>query len=174
MAVNASQPLRGPTRTILEAIKTNLVTLAVTGTNQITWAARDQTPAHQAEHLIILRPRGFTTARNPGADGEGRIVGKVKRILAVHLRVRQARDEPDRDTEWLLDETNGYLDFEDLVLDALDLFWPADAQGNDLLAEPMRVLDASDVAKDPRDSMWGDGTLYFEMQYMADLDQARQ
>lgn len=173
MPILPGQPKRSPMREILAAIKEELITQEVLGEDLITWAARSDVPKFTADKNIILRPKGFVS-RRADQDGAGRIDGPLRRILAVHLRVRLAVDEADRDTEWLLKEGSGYFDLEDSVINILDMFWPHDSDGNALLCEPMRIIEANDAEKDREDNDWGDGTLYFEMLYYPPRDQSRQ
>lgn len=167
------QPKRGTIRDILPAIKTELVDQGVLGADQIAWVARPAPPHFVSDKQILLRPKGFIS-RRADRDGEGRIGGPLRRILAVHLRVRLATDEADRDDQWLLQEANGYFDLEESVLNILDIFWPHDTAGNALTCEPIRIIEANDAEKDDGDNDWGDGTLYFEMIYYPPRDQSRQ
>src|SRR3990172_8020876 len=162
--------IRTSLRTIAPLITARLVDwLALTDTAQIFWIARNKIPHFLGPWDILLRPRrGFSIQDN--SDGGGKWDTRIRRIIDVALRVQLATDETARDVEWLFAD-DGYFALEESVIDALQMFEPTDAQGNILLAEPMRLLEGIEPAREQgNEVLWGDGTLAFEIVYTMNLD----
>lgn len=162
-----NQPLRIATRRIITACRDRLVNESVLPQDRIMMVARvgQLVPKFQADQELLLRPRGFTSMElQQIIVAAGEYDSQQRRVLEVYLRVRKALDESDRDDHWLIDETDGYFDLEDAVVNALHMFWPHTASGDAMLAYPMRYFDSVAPEKSA-DATWGDCIATFVMVY---------
>lgn len=163
-----NQPLRIATRRIITACRDRLVNESVLPQDRIMMVARtgQGVPKFQAESILLLHPRGFRSQEYQQIiAAAGEYDSQQQRVLEVYLRLRKALDEPDRDDHWLTDETDGYFDLEDAVVNALHMFWPHTADGNAMLAYPMRYFDSIAPEKFVGDPGWGECIATFVMTY---------
>lgn len=102
--------------------------------------------------------------------GGGRYQSGVTGQIHVYIYSRLSLDMPQRDNDWLTDQTLGLLGAMHGTIDALQLFHPLDSQGNALLEEPMRLLKQDMPIKYLTMGDWGYLCLVFEIKYMLSLD----
>lgn len=126
-------------------------------------------PRVPAEQHLRIRPLGRTSLDNPGA---GRLQDRKKRTVAIDVITRSMADQQNSDLFALTDETEGHLQLEDKVLNALDLHTPATADSPPVpyCFEPIRET----TTDDPNRPQPGDGftasTIYFEVPYNPPYD----
>lgn len=161
---------------ILQAIRNEIVRLRVIDdiNRIIPCARRTKVPKLTGEKDIILRVGN--TQIVPSVEGQGRGYTRLRRIIEVIPRCRSALDEVGKDTVWLMDETLGFFNFEEALLDAVQLFQPTNIAETEFLAdEPMRIVGFGIPDKDvDPDGKWGSETMMLEVFYKANLDQSRQ
>lgn len=115
---------------------------------------------------VSVRPSGVMTVP---ADGGGRHYKRLRRLLHVTACTRVGVDAAGEEGAALTDAEQGHLYLEEVIVDALELWTPRDADGVNLLYEPMRLVEESgDAERDPdlaRDVIRS--TLVFETRYAA-------
>lgn len=122
-----------------------------------------------ADRFVTVRPDRFPTA--PGFTGGGRALTGFDGSVRVALYYRYAADQELRSTRLLRDRTKGVLGEWLKVLDALQGFAPADAAGNALVKEPMRI-DAGGfrvLPKSVSNQQWCVVESTWEMKFIAPL-----
>lgn len=164
------QPKRTSFGEILLAVKAEVIKRTGLPAARVIILARDQAPKAQAEQIIYLRPRRFTSIE-PENTGGGRSNTRLTRQLDLILSSRMATDASTSDEDWLTHPTRGYYALEDAAVDALQEFFPTDGQGNALVFEPIRIMSEDQTLKLGH---WGQANATFEVGYMPPLDQTRQ
>lgn len=164
--------IRGSFRTILARIRTQVVEWCGIPEERVLVAARGKVPWFQADQDIVLRPRGFRVDKS-WTDQAGRHATVLHRKLEVRIRTRLQTDEPNSDSLWLLDEANGHVALEELVIDALQEFLPIDdpeTTKNALTLNPILLLDGDDPDREAgKPTDWGESRLTFEVSYILSL-----
>lgn len=162
---------------ILAAVKAQLASYTGLDSGRIFEVARRRVPHFGAERDILLRP-GRADPMDPMIEGGGRVDARVRRRLETVIRTRLELDQPDRDRIWLTETENarGHFQFEELVIDALEMFFPADSDGNHLTTEGMRFQGIGEPDKDERseEKGWGESTIVWLLEYELPLDQSVQ
>lgn len=159
---------------IIAAVRTELATNVLSDLNRvIPLARRKTTPKLTGDQDILLRVKGANL--QPGVEGGGRHYMPMRRILEVIPRSRKGTDEVGKDTNWLLEELDGFLALEDKIINRLELFMPTSRDSaTHLTIEPMRFLGTVDPDKDiDPDGKWGASVLQYEVIYQQDLDVTR-
>lgn len=161
---------------IAPAITERIADVAGIPGSRVFWVARRRVEHYLGPWDVLLRPRAGISL-DETTTGGGRWDTRVRRILDVAVRVGLAVDEAARDYQWLFADADedtgliGYFRAQEAIIDALHLFLPTDGDGNGLLAEPMRLVnDIDPLREEGSESVWGDGTLAFEMVYTLDLN----
>lgn len=134
--------------------------------------ARDQgsVPHMVGDRDILLRPRGFRGINSTDL-GAGRWHRRVQRYLDVVARSRTALDPVGSDKQFLLRADLGHLDFEERIIDVLDMWDARDADGEMLTCAPIRFVTVSDAGKEfSADGKWGASAIRFEIEYALKLD----
>src|SRR5262245_61738184 len=130
------------------------------------------------DNYIYLRLES-STFDQPDVKGAGRIDLRWNCRFSVTIRSRLALDESNMDWLWLTDEALGHVATIDMVLEALTMYAPEDADRNLLVAEPIRPLSVSRPAKELGNEQfpnkeWGESVILFEMVFEQQLDQGIQ
>ena len=127
---------------ILLAVKNRVVEVFDVDPSLVRIVANDRYRVHQVDSgslQIYLRSYG----PEPDVDhGGGRRSRPKKRLLRVYLYYRNSLDQAGED-ETALTAEDGLFDKEDLLLDALDDYWP---QSDDvpLTIEPLHPLNSAE------------------------------
>ena len=161
-----SQPKRTSYAEIMLAVQARLVT--VTGLPLVRvklLASRAQMPYLQAEQMLFVRPGRWISPRLQ-RDGEGRVAARVYRYMNILVVDRTALDSVDDDEIILTSSTYGIIPLEELVLDALDQYWPEDSDGNVLTFEPMRMIAGQEEKKNASKPFWADAMHTFEIGHL--------
>lgn len=143
--VRSKLPLIAPT------IKTHLVESLGLDPAHVLWRGRKQ----PLSDWPVL-PRWFIALTIHGPKpyewqyAAGRYNTGVLRPLEVAIISQLGLDQPDRDDNALLHETDGLWVREDQVLDALQEFWPEDGNGNVLTVCPLWLLPSEAVPDDAK------------------------
>ena len=155
----------------LPKIQDRIKTVLGFPSERVKIVARKNVPMpHPQDILIRLGPFRI----DEGITFEaGRVATVLHRELLVTIRTRLAVDEPEVDTQWILNTTLGHFQTEDKVLDSLQNFQPVDQQSNWLLTEPLQLLSGPLPEKDEQ-SDDGVSILVFSASYMPVLDQNYQ
>lgn len=124
-------------------------------------------PHLDGDQDILLRWRGFRADSQQHRD---RHDCRIVRRLSVVLRTRFELDEVGGDEQWLGDTTGGIIVREEDILDALQGFSPANAEGNLLTFEPLYVLEGDDYDMDKSEE-WGAVELLFGVAIELSLEQ---
>lgn len=164
-------------RAIAPLITARLAEVAEIPASRIFWVARQRVPHFVGPWDLVLRPRG-SVSLDPNTEGGGRHDTRLRRIIDVAVRIQRATDESARDDDFLFaepsdDDTDliGYFAAQERVIDALHVFSPTAANGDVLVAEPMRMVNDNDPLREQgMEHIWGDGTLAFEVVYTLNLD----
>ena len=159
---------------ILQAIAGQLVNYGVlSDASRAIITIQPDFPHFGAEHDILIRPGNFIINRAMNAAA-GRVATECIRTVTTVCRTRLNLDEAGRDKVWLTDAAKGHIVFEEFTVDALEEFWPADANNNLLLNEPMRLIRMDGLRKDTTQPQWGQSALDWEIKYLLPLNQAVQ
>lgn len=137
----------------------------------ITAADAEDVEHVNAEQDVLLRAMGESP--EAGIEGGGRYVNRRKRTLEVVLRTRLWVDEAHTDTKRLTDASLGHWALEDLVVDALEHWFPLDSAG-DALSEPVECKGISMPRKDRKDKGWISSRLDASFVYLRDLTLAER
>lgn len=159
-------------RNILLAVRDRLVNKEVLGKDQIFLSMRMNPPYRRVQlpQYAIVLPL-HQTAEQGWSDGAGRLFTVLRGRVDVYVRSSLALDEAYQDDLWLTDPSYGALTKLDQVIDALQLFFPEDAQGQPLLIEPMRLQFCNEPRKE-YETGGEDGEVMaeFEIAYALNLD----
>lgn len=124
---------------------------------------------------LIIRVGGFMC--DPGHEAAaGRSNTILRRRLDVILRSRTATDPTGSDLQWLTKEGLGHLEYEDAIMDVIQMWLGNVADvGNEATepllmvgdGEPARILSGSDADRDfqSADGKWGTSALTVEIVY---------
>src|SRR5215831_6878663 len=104
----------------------------------------------------------------------GRLASQVRLTLLLRVRTRYNADEADRNRQWLVQATEGHWRTVWAVFNALQIFAPGDPSASWQVTEPVRFTGGTAPRVGNPDETWGDTTLSLEVEFLADLDQARQ
>lgn len=129
--------------------------------NAIIVTARRELPNLLGDYDVLLRIRSMQHTEGT-TDAAGRFAMWIRRPIDIIIRARQLADVSKQDLQWLTDETNGILDIEYQLLDALQMWFPVLGQtpqenaptpivGNTptaLLIEPARIVSSEDPLRD--------------------------
>lgn len=168
-------PIRTPYADIHSALVTQLTTVTGIPAHRIYLVGRDRVPHFKGGRDLVIR----LTPPQPvegWQEGAGRTHAVCRRVLSVQIRVQIGRDTSESDQAKYLSEDGGLLLLEEQVLDALEIFTPADVTSGDLLTtEPLHwAPEGGPIARDPDDAQWISSWLHFEILYAPALDQERQ
>lgn len=146
---------------------------AIPANRVLVLGRRQKTPTFNSPSDILLR----STPPVPLPEwqsGSGRIASVIRRVLTATLRVRSTLDRSDRDELWLTGASGMYA-LEDSLMNALEMYIPADASGNFLVYEPLRLVPTNEEEnRSETDPAWGQSVLSFSVFYASDLDQSEQ
>lgn len=129
--------------------------------NAIIVTARRELPVLVGDFDVLLRIRSMRDTEGT-TNAAGRSAMWIRRFIDIIIRARQFADVSKQDLQWLTDETNGILEIEYKLLDALQLWFPVTGQtpqensstpiaGNTptaLLIEPARIISGEDAIRD--------------------------
>ncbi len=160
--------------------------------------ARRELPALVGDKDILLRIRSIRENEGVSAAA-GRYSMQIRRPIDIIIRARQNSDISQQDLQWLTDESNGILDIEAQLLDALEMWQPLagahdpafavdppptpsvgpDGQAYFLLLEPARITSSEDAVRDasrpspmsPTDPGFGMLALRLDISYEQSLRQ---
>lgn len=132
----------------------------------------DQAPHYRGNRDVLL-VLGDESKDEPMIEGGGRVVNMRYRTVDVVPRLRCHLDRSDADLLKLTDESLGFLAFEALVVDAVELFIATDASEN-ALSLPMTADRVSRPQRDRDDPNWVSSRFSVTIAYLRDLDQSRQ
>jgi hypothetical protein len=155
--------------TILAAVKAQLIAATGIPSHRILILARDDAPVPKfngpPDILLKLGP----TRPDPNfGDNMGRVCALVRRPLAVIVRVRDDRDQQDRDDILTTDSDTGLNPLETRVISALHIFWPSDATGNALTQCPLHWVEGGGLTRENQKvSGWGQAVLFFQLLYQS-------
>lgn len=160
------QPIRCSLRGILTSIKAQLMDWLEIPAERVLVSVRKKIPHFQADQDVVIRPRGFRIEKQI-TDEVGRWETTLRRRVDFVCRTRLGFDEDDRDESWLTDASYGHIALEELVVDAMQEFFPTDSAGNHLTREPMLLTDGLDFEKeaDDAEAEWGQSTVSFDVVY---------
>jgi hypothetical protein len=160
--------LRSSLTAIIPRLRTQLAAVTGLPEGRVRYVARQQkTPHFSAPRDLLIEDAGFEG--DPG--NSDRHDCRLLRRLAVTIRTRCELGEADADEPWALDADEGNIAFEELVIDAVQNFFPEDDDRNILTYEPMKVL-RGEVRKREKDG-WGEVRLVFHAGNESPMDQAR-
>ena len=157
---------------VLQAVQAQLIAVTTFPRERVNSAAWDETPEFQGDQDVILHV-GNPTPVGADQDSKGRLATRCVRPIEVRPRTRLALDVGGYADIWLTDPALGHLQLEELIFNALEQFEPADASGNWLVTEPMRLIPSVRPVipevppQTPRE--WGDSRLTFEVSYLLAL-----
>ncbi len=166
--------LRSSIADITTAIKARLVAKAVIPDAtlvKIIAGKVKQEPAYDSNLDILLWVRGFVSQPQEGwQTGAGRVAVKMTRRIDLIPRTRLNLDSRDRQEYWLLGtaDEQGYFPIEELAIDALLLWTPMDAYGNELTCCPIHLLSGTDPEKEDAKAPggWGWSFVSFKLEYL--------
>lgn len=101
--------------------------------------------------------------------GAGRELVYINGKIGVTLWSRNALDELPRDDMFLNDSSLGALAKVKCIYNSLHHYQPLDDSGNQLMAEPFRLLSIEPPKREFRQEGWGTILLTFEMDWNATL-----
>ncbi len=158
---------------ILLAIKSRIELLCELPGTKVAIVARRDVPNLGGERdvLIRVRPATFDPAHSSRHDC------RIRRVVDLTLRYRFAGDKVGDDISWMTKESLGFLEFENSVINACQLFEPVTPGSNpvDIGVQPMRVLSITEPSKDRTSAdnwTWGEEVIAVELIYAADVDQS--
>lgn len=134
---------------------------------------RPAAPHHTADRDLEVH-LGGSSVDQPLVHGGGRANTALCRRVVVTCRSRCELGDIDQEEAQLTHATLGHYVLEELVIDALQLWFAEDAQVNEYLQHPLHVLSVGDAEEDPLDEDWTASDVTAEMTYLSNLDQARQ
>jgi hypothetical protein len=156
---------------ILLSIQQQLIDKAVVPQADIGIVCTVDVPHFDADQDVLIYPQRFTSDQAQ-ADHAGRIDTRVVRMVHIILRTRMELDESNRQVSILTTPSLGHFALEDAILDALQIFFPLDSNGNQLTYEPMRVYTGEPPKLElPKHPGWGNSILTFEVGEMMPLTQ---
>lgn len=126
--------------------------------NAIIVTARRELPVLVGDFDVLLRVRNMRVEEGTVAAA-GRYFMPIRRYVDIIIRARQYADVSKHDLQWLTDETNGILDKELQLIEALEMWHPVAGMvggttpivGDNpqfLLIEPARVITGEDPTRD--------------------------
>jgi hypothetical protein len=167
--------IRSNIETILEFCRLEVV--ARTGLDdsrvQVVQLEADQVPHVGAEQDVLLWPQDEHADREQIAAA-GRVNNYRTRKVRVICRTRMVLDQVGQARVLLLDPVTGHHRLEDRVTDALEIFWPEDADENVVTTCPVRLGDWSTPRPDRNAAEWSSSSATLEINYERDVDQDRQ
>lgn len=125
-----------PEAEILEAIRQQVVDVVGLNDAYVRVVANPDYQVTQEERLIAILPFGRRPEPNAGA---GRRARPSSRTIRVFMHFRENTDFAG-DDRVLISEA---FDFEDRVIDALDDFWPVNADEEPLTIEPLHIIPSA-------------------------------
>jgi hypothetical protein len=137
---------------VLAAIAAQLVALVpgLVGARVRTLVKGPEVPRLDGDFDVLLVVGGW---RGESSERD-RHHRRVFRRLTVIVRFRSELDEVASDHLWLT-RGGGAADLEESLSEALQNFWPADADGNQLTFQPLDVGGTLDPERHPKDRGWG-------------------
>ncbi len=153
---------------IVTSIKTKVVTVMGLDPSQFRIVANDRYDLYSptvGDFVVLLRCYG----PEPDTDaGVGRRARLKKRLLRFYLYYRNSLDQAGDDTT-ALTATNGVFDLEDLLVDALDDWFP-DSNGTILTVEPLHPINSAEgppTRKEDDDQGWVSSHIDMECKYVS-------
>lgn len=136
-----------------------------------TDADHDRAAPTLAEQYVRLAVKA-RTPDDASVEGRGRVYPLARAMLSCTLRTRVLTDKATADRAALTADGRGHLRAEELIWDALTNFYPTDAEGNWLVAEPLKPRQGASPLRPPKE--WTQSVLDFQVSYLWDLTQSYQ
>lgn len=162
-------------RTILPLIETQLVSEGVVPkSNQIVWAFVGQdVPTFNPPREIVFRIGEDSPREGDFFLGSGSTDRRAKRMLHVELRTRVQLDKSNDKIQLLTNATKGHLQFEDLVMDALDNWHPTAGDGGSIYElcpdAPLEWVGTTHPQEYPMSKDWSVSTMMFLVPYVKNV-----
>jgi hypothetical protein len=150
--------------TILLAMRAQLATVLALDPTRILISARNKIDHMAAERDIILRPKRGDP-RQGTIDAAGWQNPRMVRRVSTICRARVGNDRGTEDRLLLTDPTRGLYQLEELVMSALQEFFPTDGGGNSLVNEGIFFdgIDESHREDEQRD--WVESLINWRVDY---------
>lgn len=160
---------------ILDAVAAKLVEDEVAGVDCVYVVADDNPNVAQATRAVRIWPQDFVDDK-PVTLGAGRNAMHMTEPFWVQCLVSLQTDEYDRANKALTDPLLGLNALRNACVNSLHHFWPTDADGNAIAIRPIRLLNGRRGRKPPapRNGLWTECSVVFEVAYRLTLDLTRQ
>ncbi len=161
--------------TILLKIQARLMSVLSFPSERVIITLQGTDPPHiQADQDILLRSKTIHT-NSSWTNQTGHFQTYVERRLETVCRTRLALDELGSAAIWLTDATLGHIAFEESVANALQTFFPTDANENTLTYQALEQMDGepekqSATGSKPQD--WGQSSWFFLVAHVIPMDQS--
>lgn len=159
---------------VVAAILNNTQHAVATLTPDQVWTRRENAivlspqPNFIGEQQVILSGGPITPPFE--TTGEGRVSSYIYRRVTFTIRTDSNLDEANKDDVRLMDPNLGHWMLEDAIFAASQLWDVVDANGNQLIKEPMRLVGGTEAGMDTQKNPgWTVSKMHFEVAYLPNL-----